>query len=157
MAGIRTVNTWVPVPNAMTEIAPATMIGQFQQTFVGPAPMQGAYIRPGQQAHQDYLNIDGAEWVLYTRSVMSYAIGWRTEAGAEGGACLGVELGSLEAAGNPIVRDAMIFHLVGEHDAVSHQSNIELPGVLARFTVFTNNTVIGGECTVFGSIIVRAI
>lgn len=157
MSGIRTNNTWAPVPSAVTEIAPVTMIGQFSHSFDGAGPMAQAYIRPGNQAQQDYPNIDGAEWVLYTRSIMSYAISWRPTNGALGGATLVVQIGSLELAGNPIVHSIMPFHIVGENDALSCQSNIELPGVLARFAVFTNNVVVGGECTVFGSIVVRAI
>jgi hypothetical protein len=134
------------------------MVGQFECTFVGPGPQAGRWIRPGQTTQQDYLDINGAEWILYSRSVMSYSIAWRSDQFAEGGASLEVELGSTEgAAGAPIVTDTMAFHLVGEHDMVSHQSDIPLPGLMARFQVRTCNNIVGEDCIVFGSIIVRAL
>lgn len=157
MTGIRISRVWAPVPSAFVEFAPATMIGQFAHTFVDVGPQAPIYIRPGQQTQQDLLNIDGAEWVLYTRSVMSYAIEWDQVIEAVSGASLIVELGSLDAAGVPQMRDTMIFHLIGEDEYRNHGSGIELPGIFARFKILTSNTAAGLDCAVAGSIIVRAV
>ncbi len=151
MTGIRISNAWAPVPNAFVETAPTAMIGQFSHTFGDVPPEPPIYIRPGQQSQQDLLNDDGAEWVLYTRSVMSYSIRWGAVIGAISGAALIVEQGSLDFAGVPQMRDTLVFHLVAEDEYRNHDSGIELDGIFARFKILT-----ALSCEVAGSIIVRA-
>jgi len=157
MSGIRTGNVWAPVPNAFVETAPATLIGQFLYQFPDLGPDM-IYIRPGQQAQQDYLNIDGADWLMYTRCVMSYHIEWFALVGASvGGASLIVELCAVEEAGLVQAYDSLAFHIIPVDGMVSHQSGIELPSLQARFRIATaNDTGAPPGPTVRGTIIMRA-
>jgi len=159
MTSIRTSHEFAPVPNAFVEVAPATMIGLFSYTF-GVGPQDPIYIRPGQLNQQDYLNVDGAEWLLYTRSVMSYRIEvLREHAGgfSIGGASLVVGLGDLELIGLPQIRDWAPFHLMSGNNLISSVSAVELPGLLARFIIRTASITPAEAVTVRGSIIVRGV
>lgn len=159
MATVRTSQRFAPVPNAFVEVAPATLIGLFSYTF-GVGPQAPIYIRPGPLTQQDYLNIDGAEWLLYTRSVMSYRIEVvrEHEGGFSiGGASLVVGIGDMEYLGLPQIRDWAPFHLMSGNNLTSSASGIELPGLLARFIIRTASITPAEAVTVRGSIIVRGI
>jgi len=143
--------TWASVPSAFAEIAPATLVGQFVHQFGAGGPQEAIYIRPGELDQQDLLNGDGAEWLLYTRSVMSYFIEWFDLATAVGGASLIVESMAVEIA-EPI--DVLPLHIVGGDQMVSHASGIELPGLIARFKIQTASQT---ACTVKGVIVMRAV
>jgi len=156
MSTIRTSRDFVPVANAFVEIAPATLMGFFEYTFgVGPEP--SIYIRPGQVTQQDYLNADGAEWLLYTRSVMSFRIEVQNGGAAIGGASLIVELGDRELAGAPLMRAWRPFHLASGNMIQTSLSNIELPGLVARFRIQTGTSTPAVGQLVAGSIIVRGL
>jgi len=144
------------VPNAFVEVAPATLIGLFEYTFE-VAPQESIYIRPGQVTQQDYLNGDGAEWLLYTRSVMSFRIEVQNGAAAIGGASLVVDLGDRELGGVPLMRQWRPFHLASGNMIQTSLSNIELPGLVARFRIQTGSDTPGAANMVAGSIIVRGV
>jgi len=154
MATIRTSQDFVPVPNAFVEVAPATLVGIFNCTFAaGPDDVQ--YIRPGGTTQQDYLNVDGAEWLLYTRSVLSYRIEVHSQLVARGGASLIIDLGDGELIGAPVLTAWKPIHLVEGDGITSSDYGIELPGLLARFRIQTASPNAGQ--VVSGSIIVRGI
>lgn len=156
MSTIRISRDFVPVPNAFVEVAPATLVGLFYYTF-GVAPEASIYIRPGSLTQQDYLNADGSEWLLYTRSVMSFLIEVQSRGVAIGGASLVVELGFGEVALVPEMRDWRPFHLASGATIRTGLSNIELPGLLARFRIQTGSDTPGEALVVKGSIIVRGL
>ncbi len=143
--------TWASVPSAFTEVTPATLVGQFVYQFPAGCPQEPIYIRPGEHDQQDYLNDDGAEWLLYTRSVMSYFIEWFDMGAAIGGASLIVESMAVEIT-EPI--DVLPFHIVSGDQMVSHRSGIELPGLIARFKIQTASQAL---CTVKGVIMLKAV
>ena len=155
MGSIRLDSRWCHVSNAFVEIAPNTLVGTFIYFFTeenqGPI-----YIRPGQVNQQDVLNPIGAEWLLYSRSVLSYRIGVEDsfDLGA-GGASLVVELGDAETGGVPDLRDWAPFHLASGDVLQSSASGIELPGLMARFRIRPG--VPDYLMVVRGSIIVRGI
>lgn len=143
--------TWASVPSAFTEVAPATLVGQFVHQFEAAAPQEPIYIRPGELDQQDLLNPDGCEWLLYTRSVMSFFIEWYDMGAATGGASLIVESMAVEIA-EPI--DVLPFHIASGDQMVSHGSGIELPGLIARFKIQTASDAL---CTVKGVILMRGL
>lgn len=153
MPGYRTIDEFVPVPSAFTEIAPSTLVGLFDYAFP-ESPADAIYIRPGPATQQDYLVEDGSEWLLYTRSVMSYRIELDNHyLTPGGGASLIVELGDIEFGAVPVMIDSLVFHLTSGTERTSSVSGIELPGLVARFKIRTGNLPV----RVRGSIIVRAI
>lgn len=158
MSGIRTNSVWAPVPSAMVETAPATLVGQFSYQFPALGPGQQIYIRPGQETQQDYLNLDGAEWLLYTRCVMSYHVEWFELAGGSvGGASLIVELGAVEVGGAVQPVDCIPFHIIPGDGMVSHGSGIELSGLHALIRIVSaNDTGVPPGPTVRGVITMRA-
>lgn len=141
------------VPNAFVEAAPATLVGVFYYAFDGDN-QDPIYVRPGAQDQQDLLDPDGAEWLLYTRSVMSYRININSLENPDGGASLVVELGDTEAGAVAVMRDCLVFHLVDGLDLSSSSSGIELPALMARFRIMTANP--DDVLLVGGSIIVRS-
>lgn len=159
MSEIRTNDVWAPVPNAFVEFAPSTLIGQFIYQFPELGPLQMIYIRPGQQQQQEYLNMHGADWLLYTRSVMSYHIEWFELMGdSVGGASLIVEFGAVEDAGALQTYDSLVFHIVAGDGMVSHKSGIELPCLQAKIRIVSaNDTGAPPGPTVRGTIIMRAV
>lgn len=154
MSTFRTSKEYAPVPNAFVEVAPATLVGIFSCGFAA-GPDDEQYIRPGGTAQQDYPNVDGAEWLLYTRSVLSYRIDVHSQLVARGGASLIVDLGDGELLGAPLITAWKVFHLVEGDGITSSDYGIELPGLLARFRIQTASPNAGQ--VVSGSIIVRGI
>ena len=154
MTSIRTSHAFAPVPNSFVEVAPATLIGLFEYNF-GVAPQPSIYIRPGQLNQQDYLDSDGSEWLLYTRSVMSFRVGVGGNNLPIGGASLIVETGDVELAGVPQMRQWVPFHFGSGSGFQTSLSNIEMPGLLARFVIQTASDTPSSGVLVTGSIIVR--
>ncbi len=154
MSTVRTARDFVPVPSSFVEVAPATLAGIFSCSF-GIAPQGAQYIRPGASAQQDLLNPDGAEWVLYTRSVLSYRIEVHSMLAARGGASLIIDLGDGLLVGAPLQTAWKTFHLVEGDGIISSGSGIELPGLLARFRIQTASPNAGQ--IVSGSIIMRGV
>lgn len=155
MGSIRLDPFWSHVSNAFVEIAPNTLVGTFYYVFTeenqGPI-----YIRPGPLNTQDVLDPLGAEWLLYSRSVLSYRIEVEDDFDlGPGGASLVVELGDDETAGVPDLRDWAPFHLAAGDILQSSGSGIELPGLIARFRIRPG--VPDYLMIVRGSIIVRGI
>jgi hypothetical protein len=158
MAGFLSTREYAPVPSAFVEVAPNTLVGIFSYVFsFGSDPI---YIRPGSVAHQDYPNIDGAEWLLYSRSIMSYRIQVSNEMHegfSVGGASLVVELGDIEVLGVADMHEWAVFHLADGFWLQSSGSGIELPGLMARFKIQTASVTPAEAVTVKGSIIVRGL
>jgi hypothetical protein len=154
MSTFRTAREYAPVANAFVEVTPSTIVGIFSCGFAaGPDDQQ--YIRPGGTAQQDYLNADGAEWLLYTRSVLSYRIEVHSQLVARGGASLIIDLGDGELMGAPVLTAWKPIHLMEGDGIISSDYGIELPGLLARFRIQTASPNAGQ--VVSGSIIVRGI
>lgn len=154
MSTFQTARRYAPVPSAFVEVAPATLVGIFSFGFeIGP--QDPIYVRPGSTLQQDYLNVDGSEWLLYTRSVLSYRIEVHSEMVARGGASLIIDLGDGELLGAPVLTAWKPIHLVEGDGIVSSDYGIELPGLLARFRIQTASLNAGQ--TVSGSIIVRGV
>lgn len=157
MSGIRVNNVWAPVPSATIEVTPTTLIGQFVYAFPAIGPLPPIYIRPGQQGQQDYANIDGAEWLLYGRSVMSYDIEWFDVGAATNGMSMIVAMGSVEFGGVPNLVDCFPFHITACSGMACRGSGIVLSGLLATFRIQTSNNNVGSVPShVQGTIIVRA-
>lgn len=157
MASFRTVGVFAPVPNAFTEITPNTLIGVFSHTF-GVGPQNPIYIRPGHHAQQDYVNIVGSEWLLYTRSVLSYRIVVsNAEMGTWGGCSLVVQLADYELGGVFDFIDLMPFHLMSGAHLPSSNSGIELPGLVARLKITKGDTDPVAGTSVRGVITIRGL
>ena len=156
MSGFYTVTDFAPVPNSFVEVAPATIVGLIDYTFPS-GPQDPIFIRPGNVTQQNYPWQEGSEWLLYTRSVMSFSINVINENGSAGGACLIVMIGDWEAAASPVLNDWMPFHLMSGGWVRSDASGIELPGLLVRFKIRTCNDVADTTMNVKGSIVVRGI
>jgi hypothetical protein len=152
MAGFVGWNELAPVPNAFVEMAPATVIGLIDYTFP-PGLQDPIFIRPGNVAAQDYPTALGSEWLLYTRSVMSYNIEVIDTEG-DGGASLIVQVGDWEVLGVAVLYDCIPFHLISGDTVRSMNSGIELPGLFARFKIRTANM---GGVSLKGSIILRGL
>lgn len=143
-----------PVSNAFVEVAPATLAGLFEYAFqVGP--QDPIYIRPGNWEQQDLHNADGAEWLLYTRSVLYYQIEIGDIGEPLGGASLIIEIGNDSVGGVPAMREWRVFHLVPGTQIFSSMAGLELPGLMARFSIRTASAV--AVVTAHGSIIVRGV
>lgn len=151
MSSFESSHVIAPVSSAFVEVAPAALVGLFDHHFgAGEGPI---YIRPGHEGQQDYANADGAEWLLYTRSVLYYQIEVDDIGESGAGASLIVGIANQTLAGVPAVRDWAVFHLVPGLQIWSSMSGIELPGLMARFEIRTG-TNLPGIC-VSGSILLR--
>jgi len=159
MAGFRTSGVFAPVPSTFTEVAPATLVGLFRHTF-GSGQSDPIYIRPGHEGQQDYGPLAGisAQWLLYTRSVLSYRIFVNDTGVATAGGCsLTVELGDYELAGVMGWFPLMPFHLASGDGRQSCNSGIELCGLVARFRIAKGNEDAVSGTGVSGVIMLRAV
>jgi len=149
MSTFFTFDTFVPVPNAFVEVAPATLIGEFAHHFNDPLIGDTVYIRPGNANQQDMLTADGSEWLVYTRSVLSFNI-----FSSNDGVALIVSL-SLQSgpAGAPPHYDWRVFHIPGTGTCFTCVTGVEVPGLLVRFRLVEN--VPGGTTNCHGNIILR--
>jgi len=159
MATFTTVRKYAPVPSAFVEVSPNTLVGLFAYEF-SAGPQDPIYIRPGPHTDQDFPNSHGAEWLLYSRSIMSYRIEVSNEAHggfSVGGASLIVQLGDWEFLGVATLNDWAPFHLADGFWLQSSGSGIELPGLMARFKIQTASLTPAEAVTVRGCIIVRGV
>lgn len=155
MSSFNSTQVLAHVSNASVEVAPSTRVGLFIFPFPEAGPQDPQYVRAGNRAAQQGAVADGAEWVLYTHSVMSYRI-WMSDGFLPvGGASLIVEIGDDSVAGVPVMGDWAVFHLVPGLRMVNWASGIELPGLFARFSIRTASHV--DEVSVNGSIILRGL
>ncbi len=154
MSSFESTFVFAPVSSAFVEMVPAALVGLFIYDFAA-GPQDPIYIRPGNLGQQDFLNADGAEWLLYSRSVLYYQIEVGDIGEPLGGASLIVEIGNQTAAGVPAMREWRVFHLVPGIQIWSCMAGIELPGLMARFTIRTASAALG--IAVNGSIIVRGV
>ena len=154
MSSFNSTAVFAPVSSAFVEVAPATQVGLFSFIF-DPGPQDPIYIRPGNVAQQDYANADGSEWLLYTRSVLYYQIQVDDVEAPFAGASLVVGIGNQSFAGVPFIIDWRPFHLVPGVQIWSSMEGLELPGLMARFTIRTANPT--NVVAVNGSIIVRGL
>ena len=154
MSSFDSIAVFAPVSNAFVEVAPATLVGLFSYSFA-PAPQDPIYIRPGHVLQQNYAAAHGAEWLLYTRSVLSYYIQVRDQEGVASGASLIVEIGGMGLAAIPDLFEWRVFHLVPGNQIWSSMEGFELPGLMARFAIRTANA--SGPVGVQGSIIIRGL
>ncbi len=154
MSSFDSVAVFAPVSGSFVEVAPATLVGLFDSTFA-EAPDNPIYIRPGHVLQQNYNAALGAEWLLYTRSVLSYHIEVRDTAGVPSGASLIVEIGEIGLPTIPDMRQWRVFHLVPGNWLSSSMEGLELPGLMARFSIRSSN--VAGAVRIRGSIILRGI
>lgn len=153
MGTFRLTTSSVPVQSATTEVAPSTLLGLFDVSIgvVGVAAGSRYFIRPNYPGPTGIPDAgEFAEWMLYTRSVMSADIRYNGDAGAS----LVVQVGSVEIGGVPSVIDLIPFYIPPDNYPFII-SGLELPAVVVKFYIVfeAGNT----NDQVSGSIIMRAL
>lgn len=153
MGTFRLTRSSVPVQSAITEVAPSTLLGMFDIPLgvLGEPAGTRHFIRANYSGPMGVpdLGVD-AEWMLYTRSVMSADIRYDGNAGAS----LVVQTGSVEIGGVPSMIDWTPFYIPPDNYPFNI-SGLELPAVVVRFyIVFEAGNV---NDRISGSIIVRAL